>query len=361
MTGALPGAAPGFPPPAGREDEEFHRSLRPRGFDEFVGQTTVLDQLRISVQAARGRGEALDHVLFHGPPGLGKTSLAAVLARELEVRMHSSSGPLIPRTGDMVALLNALEPNEVLFVDEIHRLAPAVAEVLYPAMEDRFLDIMVGEKLGAQSLRITLPPFTLIGATTRADLLTGPLRDRFPLVHPLEFYSGEELERVLLRSAAVLDTALTGEAAALIGSRARGTPRVANNLLRRIRDYAQVKGDGAVDERQARELFALAQVDESGLDRADRKILEAVFHTFTGGPVGAANLAATLGMDTRTLEEVHEPFLIYRGLLRRTARGRVLTPRGFEWFGAAPPREGLFGVPAPGESGPAGAGPRNGR
>ena len=345
------------PLPAAAEDEEFHRSLRPRGFAEFVGQRAVVEQLRISVEAARARGDALDHVLFHGPPGLGKTSLAAVLARELEVRMHSSSGPLLPRTGDLVALLNALEPNEVLFLDEIHRLAPTVAEVLYPAMEDRFLDIMVGEKLGAQSLRITLPPFTLIGATTRADLVPGPLRDRFPLVHQLEFYSGEELERVLAHSAVVLETPLTPGAAALVGSRSRGTPRVANNLLRRIRDYAQVRAEGTVDEQTAEEQFALMQVDEGGLDRFDRKILEAVLEIFAGGPVGAANLAATLGMDTRTLEEVHEPFLIYRGLLRRTARGRVLTARGFARFGASPPPGGLF-AGEPGTEGRAGAGGR---
>lgn len=322
-------------PPPGRRDEEFHQTLRPRDFGEYVGQTAVLEQLEISVGAARARGEALDHVLLHGPPGLGKTSLAAVLARELEVPMHTSAGPLVPRTGDMVALLNALARNEILFIDEIHRLAPAVAEVLYPAMEDHYVDIMVGEKLGAHSLRIDLPPFTLVGATTRADLLTGPLRDRFPLVHQLEFYSVEEVERVLERAARVLGVHLEPDAGREIASRARGTPRVANNLLRRVRDYAQVKGDGTIRRETALALLEIAQVDEQGLDRFDRKILESLLDNFSGGPVGVANLAATLGMDNRTLEEVHEPYLIYRGFLRRTAKGRMITDRGARHLGRA--------------------------
>ena len=338
----------GIPPR--REHEEFHRSLRPRDFGEYVGQSAVLEQLAISVGAARNRGEALDHVLLHGPPGLGKTSLAAVLARERDVSMHTSAGPLVPRTGDMVALLNSLGPNEILFVDEIHRLAPAVAEVLYPAMEDHYVDIMVGEKLGAHSLRIDLPPFTLIGATTRADLLTGPLRDRFPLVHQLEFYSVAEVEQVLLRAAEVLRTRLEPDAGREIAVRARGTPRVANNLLRRVRDYAEVRGHGAVDRKAVLALLEIAQVDEQGLDRFDRKILESLLDNFGGGPVGVANLAATLGMDNRTLEEVHEPYLIYRGFLRRTAKGRMITERGARHLGrrpAGPLFSGAAGAPSP--------------
>ena len=318
-----------------REHEEFHQTLRPRDFGDYVGQSAVLEQLEISVGAARGRGDALDHVLLHGPPGLGKTSLAAVLARELDVPMHTSSGPLVPRTGDMVALLNSLGTNEILFVDEIHRLAPAVAEVLYPAMEDHYVDIMVGEKLGAHSLRIDLPAFTLIGATTRADLLTGPLRDRFPLVHQLEFYSTPEVERVVSRAAKVLRVPLDPDAGREIASRARGTPRVANNLLRRVRDYAEVRGDGTIRRQTALALLEIAQVDEQGLDRFDRKILESLLDNFAGGPVGVANLAATLGMDTRTLEEVHEPYLIYCGFLRRTAKGRMITDRGARHLGRA--------------------------
>ena len=311
-----------------REHEAFHQGIRPRRFAAYVGQRAVVEQLGISVGAARGRGEALDHVLFHGPPGLGKTTLAAVLAHELEVPMHTSAGPLVPRTGDMVALLNSLQPNEILFVDEIHRLAPAVAEVLYPAMEDHHLDIMVGEKLGAHTLRIDLPPFTLIGATTRADLLTGPLRDRFPLVHQLEFYSTAEIEKVLTRAAQVLEIPLRKDAAHEIAARARGTPRVANNLLRRVRDYAEVRGTGVVDRAAALALLQIAEVDREGLDRFDRRILDSLLDNFRGGPVGVASLAATLGMDTRTLEEVHEPYLIYRGFLRRTAKGRMITRHG---------------------------------
>ena len=250
----------------------------------------------------------------------------------------------------MVALLNSLGPNEILFVDEIHRLAPAVAEVLYPAMEDHYVDIMVGEKLGAHSLRIDLPPFTLIGATTRADLLTGPLRDRFPLVHQLEFYSVAEVEQVLLRAAEVLRTRLEPDAGREIAVRARGTPRVANNLLRRVRDYAEVRGHGAVDRKAVLALLEIAQVDEQGLDRFDRKILESLLDNFGGGPVGVANLAATLGMDNRTLEEVHEPYLIYRGFLRRTAKGRMITERGARHLGrrpAGPLFSGAAGAPSP--------------
>ena len=339
-----PKAPPGYP------DEEFHQSLRPRDFGEYVGQGAVLEQLEISVSAARARGEALDHVLLHGPPGLGKTSLAAVLARELDVPMHTSAGPLVPRTGDMVALLNSLARNEILFIDEVHRLAPAVAEVLYPAMEDHYVDIMVGEKLGAHSLRIDLPPFTLIGATTRADLLTGPLRDRFPLVHQLEFYSIAEVETVLARSARVLRVHLDPDAGGEIASRARGTPRVANNLLRRVRDYAEVRSDGTIRRDTALALLEIAQVDGQGLDRFDRKILESLLDNFSGGPVGVANLAATLGMDNRTLEEVHEPYLIYRGFLRRTGKGRMITDRGARHLGRTASGT-LFPDPAGGQRG----------
>ncbi len=320
-----------------RPDEEFHRTLRPVSFADYVGQRAVLDQLEISVRAATGRDEPMDHVLLHGPPGLGKTSLGAVLAHELGARMHSSSGPLIPRTGDMVALLNVQQPGDILFVDEIHRLGPAVAEVLYPAMEDRFVDVMVGEKLAAQSLRLNLAPFTLVGATTRPDLLPGPLRDRFPLVHQLEFYANEEIERVLRRSAGVLGADLREGAVREIAARSRGTPRVANNLLRQVRDFAEVRGEGVIDRNAAQGALELARIDDRGLDRFDRKILESLCDNFAGGPVGVASLAATLGMDPRTLEEVREPFLIYRGFMQRTARGRVATERGRRHVGRTAP------------------------
>ncbi len=327
---------------AGRSpDEEYHQTLRPRNFAEYIGQHSVRDQLEISIRAAKARGEPLDHVLLHGPPGLGKTSLGAVLAHELGVRMHTSSGPLIPRTGDMVALLNVQQPRDVLFVDEIHRLGPAVAEVLYPAMEDRFVDVMVGEKLGAQALRLNLAPFTLIGATTRPDLVPGPLRDRFPLAHQLDFYTNAEIEQVLVRSARVMAAALREDAAAEIAARSRGTPRIANNLLRQIRDFAEVRGDGVVDRKVAEQALELARIDEEGLDRFDRRVLTSLCDNFGGGPTGVANLAATLGMDTRTLEEVHEPYLIYRGFVQRTAKGRVLTARGRRHVGRAS-SEALF-------------------
>ncbi len=318
-------------------DEEYHRSLRPRSFAEYTGQRAVREQLEISVRAAKARDEPLDHVLLHGPPGLGKTSLGAVLAHELEARMHTSSGPLIPRTGDMVALLNVQQRRDILFVDEIHRLGPAIAEVLYPAMEDRYVDIMVGEKLGAQALRLNLAPFTLIGATTRPDLLPGPLRDRFPLTHQLEFYAQAEIEQVLARSAGVLGVTLREEAAREIAARSRGAPRVANNLLRQIRDFAQVRGDGVIDRNIAEQALELARIDAEGLDRFDRQVLTSLCDAFGGGPTGVANLAATLGMDTRTLEEVREPYLIYRGFVQRTAKGRVITERGRRHVGRTSP------------------------
>lgn len=310
------------------DDREAEGSLRPQRLDEFVGQEHAVRQLETFVAAARGRGEACDHVLLAGPPGLGKTSLANIVAVEMGTRIHTTSGPALERKGDIAAILSALEPNDVLFVDEVHRLPRAIEELLYPAMEDGAIDIVIGQGPGARTVRLELAPFTLVGATTRAGLLSTPLRDRFGISLRLEHYAADDLVRIIARSSAILGLRLDDDAADEIARRSRGTPRVANRILRRVRDVAQVRGWDAVDREGALEALDLLGVDEDGLDRADREYLRAVAERFAGGPVGLSTLAIALAEDEGTLEEVHEPYLIQQGLVQRTPRGRVLTPRG---------------------------------
>jgi len=322
---------------ASAQEEEFQRSLRPARLAEYVGQARVRGQLEVFVEAARQRGEALDHVLLFGPPGLGKTTLAHILARELGVNLRQTSGPVLERPGDLAALLTNLEPRDVLFIDEIHRLSPVVEEILYPALEDYQIDIMIGEGPAARSIKLDLPPFTLVGATTRAGMLTNPLRDRFGIVARLEFYSDEELAAIVRRSARLLDVALSEDGGAEIARRARGTPRVANRLLRRVRDFAQVKAQGAVTRAVAEDALALLDVDRLGLDVMDRKLLLAVIEKFGGGPVGVDNLAHAIGEDSDTIEDVLEPYLIQQGYLQRTPRGRVATLAAYRHFGLAAP------------------------
>src|SRR5207248_1320890 len=307
---------------AGAEEEAVERAIRPRRLEEYVGQARVKMQLEIFIGAARQRGEALDHVLIFGPPGLGKTTLAHIVAAELGVNLRQTSGPVLERPGDLAALLTNLQARDVLFVDEIHRLAPVVEEVLYPAMEDYQLDLMIGEGPAARSIKLSLPPFTLVGATTRAGLLTSPLRDRFGIVQRLDFYTVSDLERIVGRSAAILGVSVDEGGAARIAQRSRGTPRIANRLLRRVRDYAQMRGDGRIDEGVADAALDLLEVDRQGFDTLDRKLLTAIIERFDGGPVGIDSLAATLGEERGTLEDVTEPFLIQQGFLVRTARGR---------------------------------------
>jgi len=323
---------------ATREDEALEASIRPRKLDEYLGQRPVREQLAIYIEAAKRRGEALDHVLIFGPPGLGKTTLAHVIANELGVNLRSTSGPVIERAGDLAALLTNLQPRDVLFVDEIHRLSPVVEEILYPAMEDRQIDIMIGEGPAARSIKLDLQPFTLIGATTRAGMLTNPLRDRFGIVARLEFYSADELARIVHRSAGLLEVPVDAEGAFEIARRSRGTPRIANRLLRRVRDYADVKGDGRIDKTLADRALALLDVDPQGFDVMDRKLLEAVIHRFDGGPVGLDNVAAAIGEERDTIEDVIEPYLIQQGYLQRTPRGRIATLAAFRHLGVAPPK-----------------------
>jgi len=322
---------------ASAEEEAVERAIRPRRLQEYIGQTPVKTQLEIFISAARARGEALDHVLIFGPPGLGKTTLAHIVAAELGVNLRQTSGPVLERPGDLAALLTNLQPRDVLFVDEIHRLAPVVEEVLYPAMEDYQLDIMIGEGPGARSIKLSLPPFTLVGATTRAGLLTSPLRDRFGIVQRLEFYAVEDLERIVTRSAAILAVSIDAGGARRIAQRSRGTPRIANRLLRRVRDYAQVRADGRIDEGVADAALDLLEVDREGFDTLDRKLLTAIIERFDGGPVGIDSLAAALGEERGTLEDVTEPFLIQQGFLVRTARGRMVTRASYLHFGIKPP------------------------
>src|SRR5690554_1730981 len=323
-------------PGATREDEAVEASIRPQRLDDYLGQQPVRDQLSIYIEAAKKRGEAMDHVLIFGPPGLGKTTLSHVIANELGVSLRVTSGPVIEKAGDLAALLTNLQPHDVLFIDEIHRLSPVVEEVLYPAMEDFQIDIMIGEGPAARSIKLDLPPFTLIGATTRAGLLTAPLRDRFGIVQRLEFYSAAELERIVRRSASILGISCEPEGAGEIARRSRGTPRIANRLLRRVRDYAQVRAGGRIDQATADAAMAMLKVDPEGFDELDRRLLTTIIQSFDGGPVGVESLAAALSEERGTLEDVIEPYLIQQGYLVRSARGRMATPKAYRHVGLQP-------------------------
>lgn len=320
------------------EEENFERALRPKELEDYVGQEKIREQLDIFINAAKKRKEPLDHLLLFGPPGLGKTTLAHIIANEMGVNLKQTSGPVLEKTGDLAALLSNLEANDVLFIDEIHRISPVIEEILYPAMEDYRLDIMIGEGPSARSVKLDLPPFTLIGATTRAGMLTNPLRDRFGIVSRLEFYSSDELARIVLRSAGLLETKIDNDGALELAKRSRGTPRIANRLLRRVRDYAEIKADGDINASIANQALKMLDVDLIGLDLMDRTFLKAIIEKFSGGPVGLDNLAAAIGEEKETIEDVIEPYLIQQGFLMRTPRGRVATPQTYEHFGMKMPQ-----------------------
>jgi Holliday junction DNA helicase RuvB len=331
LVGAMSGSA---------NEEALERALRPKDLDEYVGQSKAREQLEIFIGAARQREEALDHVLLFGPPGLGKTTLSHIIAAELGVNLRQTSGPVLEKPKDLAAILTNLERHDVLFIDEIHRLSPVVEEILYPALEDYQIDIMIGEGPAARSIKLDLQPFTLVGATTRAGMLTNPLRDRFGIVARLEFYTAEELQRIVTRSAGLLNAPIDPEGAMEVARRSRGTPRIANRLLRRVRDYAQVKGNGRITREMADRALAMLDVDPLGFDIMDRKLLEAIIHRFDGGPVGLDNLAAAIGEERETIEDVIEPYLIQQGFLQRTPRGRTATATAFRHLGLAAPQGG---------------------